>query len=335
MDNWFLKRVGQALFTIYTVVTLTFVLIRFLPGGPADFLASQIQQKTGRKLNPEQLERMVNQYMSFDPTAPLWKQYINYLINLAQGDLGMSLFYNEPNAQIIGQALPWTVFVMAISITTMFTIGILLGSTMAYKEQSRFDTIATGVGTVLNSVPYFLAAIVLLYVFGYVYGVFPTRGKIGSGVEVGLTLEFITSAFYYAALPALSIVITGAGGIALTMRGNSISVLGEDYVRVADLRGLSTQTIVTDYVMRNAILPMYTSLLIAIGFIFGGSVILERIFVYTGIGYYLFQAVSARDYSLMMAAFVLISITVISAILVADLTYGKLDPRASLGGGQQ
>lgn len=330
--KWFLKRVGLAVATIYAVITLTFVLIRFLPGGPADFLASQIQRKTGRKLNPEQLERMVNQYVSFDPTQPVWKQYVDYMSSLLQGDFGTSLYYNEPNAQIIGEALPWTVFVMGIAITTMFAIGILLGATMAYKEQSAFDTFFTGLGTILNSIPYFLAAIALLYVLGYVYGIFPTRGKIGEGVETGVTLEFVASAFYHAALPALSVILTGTGGIALAMRGNSISVLGEDYVRVAQLRGLSTQTIVNSYVMRNAILPMYTSLLIAIGFIFGGSIILERIFVYQGVGYYLFQAVQARDYSLMMAAFIMISITVIFAILFADLTYGKLDPRVGVGG---
>lgn len=335
MANWFVKRVGLALATIYAVITLTFVLIRFLPGGPANFLASQIQRKTGRKLNPEQLDRMVNQYVSFDPSQPLWKQYVDYMANLLSGNFGTSLYYNESNAQIIGEALPWTVFVMSIAITTMFVVGILLGATMAYKEQSRFDTFFTGLGTVLNSIPYFLAAIALLYVFGYVYGIFPTRGKVAEGVEAGLTLEFITSAFYHAALPALSVIITGTGGIALAMRGNSISVLGEDYVRVAKLRGLSTRTIVSSYVMRNAILPMYTSLLIAIGFIFGGSIILERIFVYTGVGYYLFQAVQARDYSLMMAGFIMISITVVFAILFADLTYGKLDPRIGAGGEKQ
>lgn len=112
------------------------------------------------------------------------------------------------------------------------------------------------------------------------------------------------------------------------MRGNSVRVMGEDYVRVAELRGLKSRWIALSYVARNAILPMYTNFLISIGFMFGGAIILEEIFGYYGVGYYMIRSINARDYPLMMGCFLVITIAVVIAIYIGDLTYGKLDPRA-------
>jgi len=333
--NYQLKRIGQAILTSYIVVTLSFVMIRLMPGGPAQFLKTRLERVAGVSMNPEQLDRMVEQYLSINPSKPIWEQYIDYMWAALHGDLGTSFYYQEPAWSILSNALPWTAFVMSISIFLLFFIGILLGAAMAYKEGSTFDSTITGISTVLNSVPYFLAAVLLVYFFGYVLGWFPTRGTTGSNVVPGFTVSYVTNMFYYATLPILSIVLTGFGFEALSMRGNSISVLGEDYLRVARLRGLPTDRIITRYVTRNAILPMYTRIMISVGFVFGGSVILERIFVYKGVGFYIFRAIRSRDYPLMMAGFIVISLAVIFGVMIADLTYGYLDPRASSGGENQ
>ncbi|WP_276256696.1 ABC transporter permease [Halomontanus rarus] len=331
MVNYYVERTAQAIFTVFAVATFTFGLIRLMPGGPMDFVRAQLQQQTG-SVNQAQINAMVEVYTNVNPEEPLYVQYIEYMLGLAQGDLGVSMFYGEPVTQTLGTAIPWTVFIMSISLALTFGIGISLGAAMAYTEGSRFDYVSTLLSIFLNSIPYYVAAIVLVYALGYSSGIFPYGGRISSDVTAGLNLEFLASAFYYAALPIASFVITAFGIQALAMRGNSIRVLGEDYIRVAQLRGLPPHQIALRYIGRNAILPMYTGLMISIGFMFGGSVILEEIFSYPGVGYYMFRGIQARDYPLMMGAFILITIAVVIGIYIADMTYGKLDPRAGSGG---
>lgn len=327
--RWITKRIIQALLTVYVVVSLSFGMIRLLPGGPMDYLRAKLAEQQG--MDPERVNNLIEVYTNVHPDKPLPQQYIEYMMAIFQGDFGKSVWYNEPVAGILGDALPWTLLIMALSLLLTFFLGITLGAIMGYKEQSRFDFGAT-VGTIfLNSVPYYVAAVVLVYILGYQFQLFPTGGRMNQNTTVGFNIPFILGILHHAALPVMSMVITGFGGQALGMRGNSIRVLGEDYLRVARLRGLSEVRIALRYVARNAILPMYTNLMISIGFMFGGSVILEKIFQYPGIGYYMFEATMSRDYPLMMGGFLFITIAVVIGIFIADLTYGKLDPRASGG----
>ncbi|WP_254280800.1 ABC transporter permease subunit [Haloarcula marina] len=319
------KRVAQSLFTIWAVITLTFVMIRQIPGGPLDYVRAQMAMSGA---DPSEVQAIAEVYLSYEPDGPLTTQYVNYLSQVLQGNLGRSFWFGEPVSDIIGEALPWTLLVMTSSMILTFTIGILLGAIMAYKQGSRFDSATTVISIFFNSVPYYVAALVMLYILGYQYSLFPTSGVMSPSMEVGLTVAFILDILHHAALPVMSFAITAIGGVAIGMRGNSISILGADYLRVARLRGLPTRRIATRYVLRNSLLPMYTHFLIAIGFMFGGSVILERIFVYQGIGFYLFEAINATDYSLMMGAFLVITIAVTTSIFVADITYGFIDPRA-------
>jgi peptide/nickel transport system permease protein len=228
------------------------------------------------------------------------------------------------------EALPWTIFLSAVAMLITTVVGLTLGSFMAYREGSLFDVSLTIYSVVLTSIPYYVIAIVLLYVFGYQLAWFPTGGQMPPDAQVGLNVEFVVGVFYYATLPILSMIIPGL--VALGMRGNAIRILGENYIRVARLRGLSERRIALRYVGRNAVLPMYTGLMIGLGGLFGGSIILETIFQYPGVGYYTFKALQARDYPLMMGGFLLITAATILGIFVADLTYGWIDPRASSGG---
>jgi peptide/nickel transport system permease protein len=183
----------------------------------------------------------------------------------------------------------------------------------------------------MTSVPYYVIAVLLVYFLGYQGGYFPIRGRMAAQTTPGLNLPFLAGVLYHAFLPVVSIVITGMGGRALAMRGNSIRVMGEDFIRVARLRGLKSRTIAVQYVGRNALLPMYTNLMLAIGFMFGGAIILEEIFGYRGVGQLMFSSIGNRDLPLMMGCFLLITVTVVTAIFIADLTYGKLDPRVQSG----
>jgi len=333
MVNAYARRIGQSAFTIFAVVTLSFGLIRLMPGGPMDFLRAQLRSDLGQDVDPQRLDALVETYISIQPSEPVWKQYIDYLTSLAAGDLGKSVWYNEPVAAILADAAPWTVFVMVIALFLTFSIGVSLGAVMAYFEGGKFDGSASVLAIGLTSTPYYIFALVLLAALAYQYKLFPTGGRLSSGVSPGFNLPFLSDALHHAALPIASVVLTDFGGWALSMRGNSIRVLGEDYLRVARLRGLRTRTIAMKYIGRNAILPMYTGLMISIGFAFGGAVILETIFAYPGVGYYMLKAVNARDYPLMMGGFLIITIAVVVGILIADLTYSRIDPRA--GGGDR
>jgi len=331
MTSYYAERIGQAILTVFAVVTLTFGMIRLMPGGPVDYIRAQMIQEAGGSVDYERINRQVELYTNVAPDEPLLNQYVDYVGSLLHGDLGQSVQQNEPVAEILGSALPWTVYIMSVSLVLTFGIGITLGAAMAYAEGSRFDSVSSLLSILLNSIPYYIAAIVLIYFLGSQWAVLPTQGRVKAGLESG-TLAWYLSVVKHSIMPIASYVVTAFGVQALAMRGNSIRVIGEDYLRVARLRGLSRRVIALRYIGRNAVLPMYTTMMISIGFMFGGAVILEEIFTYPGIGYYMFQAINTRDYPLMMGAFLIITLAVVVGVLFADLTYGKIDPRAERGG---
>lgn len=334
LANYYVKRTVQALLTLIAVVTLTFVLIRFMPGGPVDYIRAQMVQ-SGQTVDPAAINRRVELYTSVNPSQPIYVQYVDYVTNLVHGDLGMSTRYSKPVAAILGDAMPWTVFIMAVSLVLSFAIGIVLGAVMAYTEGGRFDIGSSVASIIISSVPYYLVGLVLLWILGYQLEIFPTGGRVNPDLQAGFNLAFIRSVLWHGVLPIASFVIAGFGIRALSMRGNSIQILGNDYLRVARLRGLSERRIALRYVGRNALLPMYTSIMIAIGSILGGSIILEQIFAYPGIGYYVYQSIGPRDYPLMMGGFLIITIGILIGVYIADLTYGLVDPQASTGGNRE
>lgn len=329
-QNYYVQRTGQALITLFAVITLTFALIRLLPGGPMDYMRAQMMSEAGAS-NEEAVYRQMEVYTNMMPSDPLYIQYMDYVVAILQGDLGNSMWYDESVSEIIASALPWTLFIMAISLFMTFVLGILLGAAQAYYEGSNFDFWASSTSVFLTSVPYYVFAVAGLFILGFQLNLFPTGGRMSGDVSPGFNIWFFIDVYKHATLPILSLVITGFGARALTMRGNSISVMGEDFLRVARLRGLSERRIITRYVTYNAILPMYTSFMIAVGNMFGGAVILESIFRYHGLGWYLIRSVEARDYPLMMGTFLIITVAVVICLYIADLTYGRIDPRIETG----
>ncbi len=328
MANYYLKRTGRAIITLWLVVTLTFGMIRLLPGGPL----TQLRGKLIRQgYPPQQINSIIKTYQNLQPDAPLYVQYGDYVTALLHGDMGKSFTYPRTVASIVGEALPWTIFVMVTATILIFAIAIVWGALMAYREGSQFDMASSTLSILLSSIPFYVLAIGLVIVFGYKYKVLPVRYRLSPGVTPSLSIQFVTDALYHAFLPIVSLVVSGAGLQALAMRGSSIQVLGEDYVRVARLRGLPDRRIAIWYVGRNAILPMYTGFLTLIGFNLGGSVILEQIFTYPGVGYYLFQGLQNRDYPLMMGIFLVITTALVLSVFIADLTYGLIDPRVKSG----
>ncbi|EJN57742.1 peptide/nickel transport system permease protein [Halogranum rubrum] len=326
--NYYLRRTVRIPLTILAVATFTFGLIRLLPGGPFTQLRIQLIRQG---VPAEQVNARIEALQNIRPDAPLWQQYLDYLIGVAQLDLGRSISLNAPVIEILARALPWTVFLVVTSTVLMFVIGVLIGAIQAYKEGSRFDKVASGSSIFLMAVPYYIFAVLFLFFLSFQLNLFPTGNAVERGIEASLSAEYFLSVLHHAALPIIAFTIGGVGSTALNMRGNGIQVLGEEYVEVARLRGLPDSRIATKYVAKNAILPMYTGLLLLIGFRLGGTVVLEQIFSYPGLGYYLISAVNANDYPLMMGCFLVITVTLVIAVYIADLTYGLIDPRISAG----
>ena len=335
--NYYVKRTLQAVFTFWAVLTLTFVMVRWMPGGPLDFIRAAMVAGnlgpggggsiSGSPQRIQEFNEIAELYVNVRPDAPLHEQYFNWFADVLRGDLGRSVWFNEPVRDILIPAIPWTVFLGAISVLISFVSRVLIGAALAYREGTRFDIgVTTGLMWV-HSVPFFLVGVILLYLTAYQWELFPIAGRLDTSAEPGLNWSFISGVLHYAALPVISLAWASFGSGAIAMRANSIQVLGEDYLRVAQLRGISTRRVATLYVARNAILPMYTNMLIQIGFIFAGSIFIESIFQYKGIGFYIFRGIQARDYPLMMGGFLLIAATLVITLYIADLTYGMIDPR--------
>jgi peptide/nickel transport system permease protein len=327
-SSYLLRRIAKALITIFVMASLTFFLIRLMPGGPVEaYIANLVTQYN---VSYQNAKAQAASLFSLDLNAPVYQQYLEYLGNLARGDLGESLVSRGvPVTEIVMAYLPWTLFSIS------FSLGIMLGMLMAYKRESKLDHILTNLGSIVSSVPDYLMGILILVWVGVQWELIDftnMRGSLSPGIQPGFNLTFIADAFYHASLPILTYVLGTIGLWMLTMKGSTESTLGEDYVTVAKARGLKERRIATAYVGRNAALPPFTQLSISIALVFGGSLLIEWIFVYEGLGYLLYNSIQQRDYPVMQGVFLIITTMVIVANLLADLLYSRLDPRIRVAG---
>jgi len=334
--NVILRRFLKSLFTIFVVVTLTFFIIRLMPSNPIQIYINQMISQYG--MTYKEAEALAASLFSIDLKKPLLLQYFEFLKNLLRGDLGISFLSRGTKVTtIIKEFLPWTLFSVGVSLLISFTLGVILGMFIAYRRGSLIDVIVTSIASILSSIPNYLIGIMILVFVGVQWRLIPIetmRGSLSPGVKPGFTWTFIKDVFFHASMPILTYVMSTIGSWILTMKSSTLSTLGEDYVMVAKARGLKESRITFSYVGRNAILPLFTSLTISLGFIVGGSVLIESIFVYKGIGWILWSSINSRDYPVMQGVFLIITISVIMANFLADLLYSRLDPRIRISGGE-
>lgn len=331
--SYFLRTLLKTLLTVFVVTTLIFFLIRLLPGNPVDQIVSQLVSQ--QAMSFEEARARATALFSIDFNQPLHLQYIEYLGNTARGDFGMSLLSPGTTVtSVILKFLPWTVFSVGISLIVSFTVGIFLGMIMAYRRDTWLDHTLTVFASIFSAVPNYLVGLMLIVWLGIQWQIVPIanmRGSLSPNTVIGPTWAFFSDALFHAALPIATYVLTSIGGWMLSMKSSTISTLGEDYVTVAKARGLRDWRITTAYVGRNASLPLFTQLALSIGFIVGGSLLIESIFVYQGIGQTLFNAINRRDYTLMQGIFLVTTLSVVFANFFADLLYSLLDPRIRMG----
>lgn len=314
---------------LWLVASVTFVAIRALPGNPVD---AWVQDMQGTGMTADQARAQASRLLNIDVNESMWHQYVDFMNNLVHGDLGKSVILSPgtPVTDMLGERLLWTLFSVGFALIIGFFIGLYLGSVAAYRRGSWIDRLISNTGALMDSIPAVLLAIMVTFYVGVAWELVPIqslRGAHSPDVQPGLTIDFITSALAHVILPASVYVLTSVGGWALLMRSSAITVLQDDYVTQARARGLSERTIRVSYVQRNARLPLVTGFAISMGFVISGSVLVEKVFVYPGVGQLLADALARRDYTVMQGVVIATTVTVLLATAIADALYGWLDPR--------
>ena len=315
------RRTAFYLFTAWAAITLNFFLPRLMPG---DAVASFMMRHPA--LPPEAIQS-IRILFGMDHDYTLWQQYIQYWQLLLNGDLGRSVTHGlVPVTYVIAGGLPWTIGLVGIATLLTFAIGTLIGGLIGWFRGTKADIIIP-ISTFVSTVPFFWLALIMVAIFSVVLGWFPTSHAFTVGSVPNWSWDFVGQVIRHGALPAATIIIASLGGWILGMRNMTTTVLDEDYITVAQAKGTRTWRVVTKYAGRNAILPQIQSFALSLGFIVGGSLILEMVFSYPGIGLLLVRAVQQRDFPLLQGIFLILTLSVLIANVLADVLYGILDPR--------
>ncbi len=322
--RYFLRRAGFFVATLWAAITLNFLIPRLQPGDPAEAIVRKLVGRNA-SIDPAQLHAV--RLMLGVSDKNLFQQYLDYLGAIFRGDFGVSFTYFPYRVtDVIAQAMPWTIALVGITTIISFVVGTLLGSWAAYRRGTRIDSVLTLGSTFLGTLPFFWIALMLIFVFCFTWQIFPESGGYGT-TDPGWNWPFVGDVISHAALPMIALLITGPLGWILAMRNNMVQTLGEDYSRLAKAKGLAERTIALGYGARIAILPSVTGFALALGGLLGGTILVETIFNYPGLGRLLFEAVGNSDYPLLQAIFLLTTVGVLVANLAADVLYGVLDPR--------
>ena len=326
--RFILRRAGFFLVTLWAAVTLNFFLPRMMPGNPALAMVAKFH---GR-LSGQALTSLENLF-GVNTHTSLFVQYLHYLGDIATGNFGTSLyFYPASVSSVVRAALPWTLGLVGVTTILAFVLGTGVGIVSAWRRGTWLDGVVPPVFVITSAIPYFWVGMMFILIFGirlqwlpYTFGYDPT-------LTPGLNAAFIGNVLEHAVLPALALLLTTIGTWILTMRNNMVTTLAEDYVRMARAKGLPNRRVMLDYAARNAILPNLTGFAMSLGFVVGGAILIEYVFDYPGVGYMLLQAVENEDYPLMQALFLLITVAVLVAILLADIATAIFDPRTRSAG---
>jgi peptide/nickel transport system permease protein len=298
------------------------------PGDPIAAMVSRMTQQAGYVENSDKIIEGWRKRFGLDD--PWYIQYGRYLGNLVTFDFGYSLAtFPTTVREIVLRALPWTLGLLSVSTALFFLIGNFLGALLAWKKTPRVVKWLIPVSMVFTSVPSLLAALMLLYVFAFKLDWFPSIGAYGRGISPSWTWNFIQSVAWHSILPITSIVVVTFGFWTLGMRGMMITVEGEDYMTLAQAKGLNPFYVLYRYMIRNSILPQVTALALTLGTLVGGQVLVEYIFTYPGMGNAIFTAIRNQDYPVIQGTSYFLILTTALAVFIMDMIYPFIDPRIS------
>ncbi|MCC6458410.1 MAG: ABC transporter permease [Caldilineaceae bacterium] len=321
------RRFGVFLVIMWLAATVNFALPRLAPVNPIrEMLLQATRFGASGKTD---MEKVVASYEAkFGLDQPVWKQYLNYLGDLARFDLGISIA-NFPSKvlDIIMRALPWTIVLLLFSTLMAFGIGTILGALIAWPNSPRALSLLLAPLITLSAIPFYLLGLILVYFLAFSLKIFPISGGFTLGSIPRMNWNFVVDVLWHSVLPALSIVVASVGSWAIGMRGMMISGLEEDYITFAEAKGLKDRDIFTKYALRNALLPQTTSLALSLGFIVSGAVLVEIIFGYPGVGSLLYRSIQTFDYFMIYGIVIILIFAIGIATLIMDLIYPLLDPR--------
>lgn len=323
-----LPRIIQYLVIIFIGITIVFIIPRFSPSDPVMETINRATQR-GKYIDPSAVEELKkSMYEMYGLAGGPLEQYFNFWKRLVRLDFGPSLSsFPDPVMDLIKRALPWTAGLMLTATLIGWIIGNIIGGLAGYFSRKRWARILEIIAITIRPIPYYIVAFILVFLFAYIFPVFPLGGGSSIGMVVSPSWGFISDIIKHAALPVLTLVMTGFGVWFLPMRSLASSIASEDFVKYAEFSGLPRSKILYYYVMRNAMLPQVTGLAILLGNIFGGTLIIEYVFAYPGLGMLLYEAVIHADYNLIMGITVLSIIGIATGTLIIDLIYPILDPR--------
>ncbi|MDH2429152.1 ABC transporter permease [Sphaerisporangium sp. TRM90804] len=325
----FAGHLARGLAMIWAVTTVSFVIIRNIPGNP---VLGQYETLIQRGMAPDEAQRMTAALYGFMPTGSLWDQYTGYITALLHGDLGQSL--STPGTEVttlIGAAAQWTVLPVLAGTLLSFLLGVTLGVYAGIKRSGRLGDVLSISGSLLHGVPQYVTGLLMMAIFATLWPIFPAGGPVDVEFVPGFNAGYLASLVHHATLPVLTYALASYGGWVLAMKSSVATVLGDDFILAAELRGMS-RGLLFRYVARNAILPLFTILALSLGMLFGGAIFIERIFNYPGLGLLLVNSIGTRDYALMGGTFLVTTIAIIVANIAADLLYAVIDPRVRTGG---
>ncbi|MEU5861330.1 ABC transporter permease [Nonomuraea sp. NPDC047529] len=313
---------------ILVVATISFFIINNIPGDP---MAARYEKLVEQGMSPEAAAQAVKVLYGFLPDGTLWQQYTDYMTGLLHLDLGMSVSRpGTPVLDVLTDAAKWTVLPVLAGTLLSFLVGIVLGVYAAIKRTGKLGDALAISGSLLHGIPQYVLAMLLVVIFATLIPILPADGTVDILFEPGFNAGYLGSLAEHAVLPVVTYALSAYGGWILAMKSSVVTVLGDDFILAAELRGMK-RSIVFRYIARNAILPLFTMLALSLGLLLGGAVFIEKIFNYPGLGWLLISGVQDRDYGLMGGAFLLITVGTIIANIVADLFYTVIDPRVRSG----
>jgi peptide/nickel transport system permease protein len=306
--------------TFWVAISVNFLLPHLMPGNPIQTLIGKIQGQ----VTPQEIQAI---RLSFGGglDKPLLTQYFVYLNQLIHGNLGVSITLSQPVTTILKQSVPWTIGLIGIATILSFMLGTFAGAMLGWTRGSVLDSFIPG-ATFFQAIPFFFLATVMLLIFGSNLHLFPVLGGYSQNLQPGWTWAFAASAFRYAELPVISIVLSSVAGWMLGMRNMMITVAAEDFVLMSVAMGLPKRKVIMA-AARNAVLPQIANFSLAISLVVSGALLVELVFNYPGVGFLLLNAVQNEDYPLIQGIFLVITLAVLAANFLADVVYLALDPR--------
>ena len=326
--SYFVRRITMFFLVIFVAASFNFLIPRLAPGNPIGAITSRMAQASAGIENGQAMYEAYRKRFGLDD--PMYVQYSKYLWNTVRLDFGHSLSaYPAEVWEIIRPAIGWSIGLIGVSVLITFVLGVTVGALLAWKGTPRAVRAVLPLTMIWGVLPYYLLALLLLYAFAFTTGIFPMSGAYNSSIPKEFSWPFISSVASHAVLPAMSIVLTSLGLWALTMRGLMVNTIGEDYMVLAEAKGLRPRRILWWYSVRNAIPPQVTHLAIALGYVVSGAILVEIIFSYPGLGYQLYQSIINSDYTVIQGITFILAVSVGISVLIIDLIYPRLDPRVT------